>query len=68
MIGTQGTSSTALCGADDVATGGGFLGAAVGINVEQSQPVIVGPGTTPNGWQASTSVGELTAYVICHDA
>ncbi|MET9476387.1 hypothetical protein ABZY04_31640, partial [Streptomyces sp. NPDC002922] len=66
--GTQGPQSTAVCDAGDVATGGGYQSALVSANgVEQSQPVntVAGP---PDGWQASDTLGALTAYAICHNA
>jgi len=68
VTGEAGGESTALCGADDVATGGGYQGTGLlAVNVERNEPVFTGTGPA-TGWQAFTTIGEVVAFAICHDA
>ncbi|MGW0773189.1 hypothetical protein ACWD01_05925 [Streptomyces sp. NPDC002835] len=64
VTGVQGPQSTALCPADDVATGGGYEAFGLTVNVTQSAPV----GDPATGWQASATLGEVVAFAVCHDA
>jgi hypothetical protein len=69
VTGAPGTTSTALCTGNDVATGGGYQGSITGVTVDRDGPVFTGTGPA-TGWQvvqAVGAIGEVTAFAICHD-